>query len=342
MTSSAASETLQGQEPHGGSAVSSAGARREHLAPRRNRRRGRGLAGPAGRWTSSRTTSGREPRTAATPPLTSAASPTTSRPAVGGEVRADARADHAVVVDDQDPDVTAHRPGRQAQGDLGAAVGRAAHARGPAGAPHPADDRLPHAQPVVRDGLQVETRTAVAHEHLHRARGAHRLRVHRHRPAARAARRSAAPRGRPGPATSGACPGPGCRGRPRRRPRRARPTRPRPRSPRPAARRPAVPARLPVVAVQPLPQLALLRRASRATSVVSPDALLDEGERLQHRVVHVGGELGPLLLPRQRRALVAEVLPQPHRPRRQHDGRPHEDAQARQGRAPRTAPGPRR
>ena len=58
----------------------------------------------------------------------------------------------------------------------------------------------------------------------------------------------------------------------------------------------------------------------RATSAESSGPGPDERERLQHRVVQVGRDVGALRLPRPRRALVAELPDQPQPPRRQHQG----------------------
>ena len=174
-----------------------------------------------------------------------------------------------------------------------------------------ADDRVAHAAPVGRDRWRIEADAAVAHEHLDAVRLHLGVEVH-----ALAARRTwprwSSPRARPARS-------------PRARRRAARRRRSRPRSARGAAPRPpprrarAPPPRCPRPSrlgrlEQPVAQLALLaaRQAGHLARVVG--ALLDQRERLQDRVVQVGGQLGALLLADARGALGGQAAREAHDP----------------------------
>ena len=98
-------------------------------------------------------------------------------------------------------------------------------------------------------------------------------------------------------------------------PRSARGAAPRPRRRRAPARRPRCPARSSSGRrEQPAAQLALLaaRQARHLARIAR--ALLDQRQRLQHRVVQVRGELGALLLADAGRTLEGEAAQQAHAP----------------------------
>ena len=63
-------------------------------------------------------------------------------------------------------------------------------------------------------------------------------------------------------------------------------------------------------AVQPAAQLALLPACDRGDACRVARMPLDQRERLQHRIVDPGGDLGPLLQPHALRVLGSQ-LPQP-------------------------------
>ena len=75
-------------------------------------------------------------------------------------------------------------------------------------------------------------------------------------------------------------------------------------------------------------------RARRLTSRRS-SRLADQGQRLQHRVVHVGGELGPLLRPDALAPLVAQVAGHPEPPRARQHREADDDGDRRQQPLPR-------
>ena len=74
--------------------------------------------------------------------------------------------------------------------------------------------------------------------------------------------------------------------------------------------------------VQPRPQVALLRAGQPGDGGRVVGALLDQGQGLQHRVVQVRGDVGPLLGADPLLALGAEVGGQPEHPRADHEGQP--------------------
>ena len=81
---------------------------------------------------------------------------------------------------------------------------------------------------------------------------------------------------------------------------------------------------------QPGAQLALLRAGELHDRLRVVGAALDERERLQHRVVHPGGDVGPLLRPRPRLPLEQQVAgdPQPPGAEQHHDAGRHEQEAA--------------
>ena len=81
---------------------------------------------------------------------------------------------------------------------------------------------------------------------------------------------------------------------------------------------------------QPGAQLALLGPGELDDRLRVLGAALDERERLQHRVVHPGGDVGPFLGPRARLPLDHQVAgdPQPPGAEQQHDPGRHEQEAA--------------
>ncbi len=83
---------------------------------------------------------------------------------------------------------------------------------------------------------------------------------------------------------------------------------------------------------EPVAQLALLRPRDARHLARSARAVLDEGERLQHGVVQVRGDLGALLLPHAGGPLAHEVAPQGDDARRdEHRDPEHDDADPEHG-----------
>ena len=80
---------------------------------------------------------------------------------------------------------------------------------------------------------------------------------------------------------------------------------------------------------QPLAQVALLRARQPGHRGGVVGVLLDQRQRLQHRVVQVGGHVGALLGAHPLGALGAEVVDQAHRPRPDHDRQAHQAEEAR-------------
>ena len=175
--------------------------------------------------------------------------------------------------------------------DLRAAAGRGVDRRAAAVALHPPDDRLAHAAAVGGHGVEVEARAAVADEDLRRPSAASAYTATGAPPPNLAALTHRLARGGDeGLAASSSA---------------ASPTAttsigtPWSRSTSSAAassgREPALAGAVRVVRRQPRAQLALLAAGERGDLARIARALLDEGERLQDRVVQVGGDLGALL-----------------------------------------------
>ena len=206
------------------------------------------------------------------------------------------------------------RRARSSSADLGAAARDRADLGAPAGALHPPtiDSRTPRRSAGTaagsKPGPRSRMKASIAPRRPRRRRGSARL-------GTRAWRRSAAPRAR--------------RRAPPRRARRARSRRPRrprsprggrprsPRRPRAALRRSSLVGERSPVAGEPVAQLALLAAGERRDLARVVGALLHQGQRLQHRVVQVGGELGALLRADPLGALGGEVAPEPPQERRQ-------------------------
>src|SRR5690625_1787611 len=266
---------------------------------------------PPGRWTSSRTTSGRSSWMTATADSTSAASPTTSRSgawrssSLRTPLRTRAWSSTTTIRSRLSCwfiSLSCRRGHPEA--DLGArqTAGRPGPDRRTAPVPlEPPDDRAAHPVPVGGDRIEVEARTAVPDEHLDHSLTD--LNVQRHRGRAvdhRVAQRLAGARGKGLDRGAGrVVPGGddvdghpvlvlhlagnlAQRGSHR------------------------VPGGGPV-GIQPLAQLALLCSGQPCHLVGVLGAGADERERLQHRVVQVGGDVGALRLPRSSGAFGAEV-----------------------------------
>ncbi len=250
------------------------------------------------------------------------------------QLRAHAGAEQPVVVDQQHPHRVSHAG--TVQPDLGALAGGAADDRAAAVPGHPADDRAAHALPVGRDVLGVEAGAPVAHEDLHPVGGD--LGVQRHRPDAGvpggvdhrlAGGRDEGEQGVVGRGVAdhdrldgdavrlldlgggalqrgGERDGGGRRG------------------------------------VQPAAQLALLGAGQPGDLARVVGGLADEREGLQHRVVHVGGDLGPLLRADPLAPLGGQVGGHPHPPGAGQHDQPDDGQHRRQqpvARGPQLAPG---
>ncbi len=260
MTSSAASETDRARNRTGGSDTRNSAHCASTCAPP-DPAPGAGFSsGPAGRCTSSRTTSGRNRATAATAPATSAASPTTSRSsAVDSSARTPVRtirwsSTTRTLITTPPPARSRATTGIRRATSVPPSAGRRMVAEPPARCMRPTiDSRTPSRSSGMASRSNPRRGRARTPPH-HRPRPVRRTATPSH---PRAGRRSAGPRGRPGPGPSSRGPGPQRPGRPRGRPPRRPLTRPRPRWPRPQ-RRAEGSGRRPVVAVQPLPQFAFL------------------------------------------------------------------------------------
>ena len=271
-------------------------------------------------WTSSSTTSGsRAERSSRTAASTSPASPTTSTQPV--ELGAHAGAEEAVVVDDARRSA-GRRHRRQSSSTSSTSVpvpGRAVHGGAAAVAGHAADDRLAHAAPV--GGHRVAGRSPG------RGRG-RRPRRARRRPRRRA--RSARRRRANLAALASASRARGDQRAARvverrvadgRRPRSARRGPPRPRRRRRAARRRGARRARPSGAPDSHARSSRSwRRASVGDRARVVGALLDERQRLQHRVVQVGGDLGALLRADALGALGRQAADEPQPERREDRG----------------------
>ena len=92
---------------------------------------------------------------------------------------------------------------------------------------------------------------------------------------------------------------------------------------------------------EPAAQLTFLRPGQADDVVLAAGPPLDQGERLQHGVVQVRGDLGPLRLPDPAGPLGLQVPPELQRPRQQHQHHAAQDGHGGQQREPRLFPGAR-
>ena len=90
---------------------------------------------------------------------------------------------------------------------------------------------------------------------------------------------------------------------------------------------------------EPVPQLALLRPGEPGHLGGCAGPVLDQRERLQHRIVQVGGDLRALLLPDAGGALGHQVGPQPHHAGGGHHPGAEHDHDHRENRRQRIRPG---
>ena len=242
---------------------------------------------------------------------------------LGGELGADAAAEHAVVVDEDDPDRGAHvvasaGPAGISSSDL-RALARGAADGGAAAVPlHARHDRLPDAEAVGGHGVRVEPGPAVAHEGLHAVRARLHVDLHRGRrrrlPVLDGVDHGLAQRGDEGggPVVRGAVADDddldgGA-------------------VPVLDLRRGGLqlggdaPGVHRIAAVEPRPQVTLLGAGEPGDLHGVVAAALDQGEGLQHGVVQVRGDLRPLRLAGAGRALGVQIAPEPDPPRREDDG----------------------
>ena len=255
-----------------------------------------------------------------------------------GQLGAHAAAEHRVVVDDHD----AHRAAggcshrvlrrcgpRQVQPDLGALARRGADLGGAAVPLHPVHDAAPHPEPVLGDVVRVEAGAPVADEHVDGAAGDLGVHVDPAGPGVL---------GRVGDRLAG-----GLDERPQRLVEVAVADRDHVDGDpvgvldlgggsAQRAGQAALVGRL--LAVQPRPEVALLGPGQPGHRGRVGGVLLDQRQRLQHRVVQVGGHVGPLLGADPLGPLGAQVGGEPEDPGPDHEAEPDDAERAGDQRRP--------